>query len=221
VHIHLPKPLHGWRQFVGEVGVIVIGILIALALEQMVERIRWHEQVTEARAAIHREMAFDLSFFADRVRVAPCIDRHLDKVAAMIDRASRDGMITGGPTNLLIPGRLTLTGDYQAQQAAQNLVHFPIGELSGLGLWYDQVNGWKDWDSKEETAWSGLQVLSHGRVALGAADIALLRRDYEQARLLEKLIVLNAQRELDRAKAMGVGPGPSRSDYVQRMCSED
>jgi hypothetical protein len=27
---HLPKPLHGWRQFAGEVGIIVIGVLIGL-----------------------------------------------------------------------------------------------------------------------------------------------------------------------------------------------
>ena len=30
MHFHLPKPLHGWREFAGEVGVIVLGVLIAL-----------------------------------------------------------------------------------------------------------------------------------------------------------------------------------------------
>jgi hypothetical protein len=25
MHVHLPKPLHGWRDFVGEVGIIVVG----------------------------------------------------------------------------------------------------------------------------------------------------------------------------------------------------
>jgi hypothetical protein len=29
MHIHLPKPLHGWREFVGEVGIIAIGMPIA------------------------------------------------------------------------------------------------------------------------------------------------------------------------------------------------
>ena len=27
---HLPKPLHGWREFVGEVRTTVLGVLIAL-----------------------------------------------------------------------------------------------------------------------------------------------------------------------------------------------
>ena len=25
MHVHLPKPIHGWRQFFGEVGIIVLG----------------------------------------------------------------------------------------------------------------------------------------------------------------------------------------------------
>jgi hypothetical protein len=37
MRVHLPKPLHGWRAFVGEVGVIVLGVLIALGAEQMVQ----------------------------------------------------------------------------------------------------------------------------------------------------------------------------------------
>ena len=37
MHFHLPKPLHGWRAFAGEVGIIVIGVLIALGAQQLVE----------------------------------------------------------------------------------------------------------------------------------------------------------------------------------------
>jgi len=36
MHVHLPKPLHGWRAFAGEVGIIVVGVLIALSAEQFV-----------------------------------------------------------------------------------------------------------------------------------------------------------------------------------------
>ena len=37
MHFHLPKPLHGWREFAGEVGIIVLGVGIALSAEQIVE----------------------------------------------------------------------------------------------------------------------------------------------------------------------------------------
>ena len=36
MHVHLPKPVHGWREFVGEIAIIVIGILIVLGGEQLV-----------------------------------------------------------------------------------------------------------------------------------------------------------------------------------------
>src|SRR4051794_16645332 len=38
MHVHLPEPLHGRREFVGEVGIIVIGVLIALGAEQLPRR---------------------------------------------------------------------------------------------------------------------------------------------------------------------------------------
>jgi hypothetical protein len=35
MHVHLLEPLHGWRAFAGEVGVIVLGVLIALGAQQL------------------------------------------------------------------------------------------------------------------------------------------------------------------------------------------
>lgn len=48
MHFHLPKPLHGWHKFAGEVGIIVVGVLIALASEQVVELIHMLSQITAA-----------------------------------------------------------------------------------------------------------------------------------------------------------------------------
>ncbi len=41
MHFHLPKPMHGWRAFAGEVGVIVLGVLIALAGQQVAQSFQW------------------------------------------------------------------------------------------------------------------------------------------------------------------------------------
>ncbi len=57
MHFHLPKPLHGWREFAGEVGIIVLGVLIALAAEQGVERLHERTQVDEIRSALRAELA--------------------------------------------------------------------------------------------------------------------------------------------------------------------
>jgi hypothetical protein len=62
MHVRLPKPLHGWRAFAGEVGIIVLGVIIALAFGQVAEAWQWHQEVGTTRKSIHREMAFDLAF---------------------------------------------------------------------------------------------------------------------------------------------------------------
>ena len=51
MHVHLPKPLHGWREFLGEVGIIVVGVLIALGAEQVVETLHWRSAVASERDA--------------------------------------------------------------------------------------------------------------------------------------------------------------------------
>ena len=124
MHFHLPKPLHGWRALVGEVGIIVLGVIIALAFEQAAERIHWSQQVYAARAGIHREMTFDLAYFADRLRVAPCLDRDLAAAQQRIDTSAATGSTPSPAIAADSPGRLLLVGDYEAQQSAQNLVHF-------------------------------------------------------------------------------------------------
>ncbi len=55
MHIHLPKPLHGWREFVGEVGIIVIGVLLAIGAEQAIEALHHRSQVHEAIDKLHAE----------------------------------------------------------------------------------------------------------------------------------------------------------------------
>ena len=220
MHFHLPKPLHGWRALVGEVGIIVLGVIIALAFEQAAERIHWNQQVYAARAEIHREMAFDLAYFADRLRVAPCLDRDLAVAQQRIDTSAATGSTPSPVIGVDSPGRLLLVGDYEAQQSAQNLVHFPADELSALGLWYDQARDLKRWDDKEDSIWTDLGLLAPPAAKLGPMDLALLRRDLATARQLEILTVLNAGREINRAKVLGVAPGPSRQDYVQRLCQQ-
>jgi type II secretory pathway pseudopilin PulG len=68
MHVHLPKPLHGWRAFVGEVGIIVLGVLIALGAEQLVEAVHWRQETQIAREALNAEASGNLISAAGRKR---------------------------------------------------------------------------------------------------------------------------------------------------------
>ena len=61
MHFHLPKPLHGWREFAGEVGIIVIGVLIALGAEQMVEAVHARNQEHQRLERLFEESRTDVT----------------------------------------------------------------------------------------------------------------------------------------------------------------
>lgn len=81
MHFHLPKPLHGWRAFVGEVGIIVLGVLIALSAEQFVDTLRWHEKARGAEAAMRLELSGDDGPQAyGRLLIGACLDEQLTRI---------------------------------------------------------------------------------------------------------------------------------------------
>ena len=55
MEIHKPKPVHSWKELLSEVGVVVIGIVIALTGEQVVEAVHRQGERTELREALEHE----------------------------------------------------------------------------------------------------------------------------------------------------------------------
>lgn len=90
MNFHLPKPLHGWREFAGEVGIIVIGVLIALGAQQLVENWQWRGEVRETDQRLREEIATDLSSAYERLSIDHCLRPRLAEL--------RDQLLTSGPT---------------------------------------------------------------------------------------------------------------------------
>ena len=87
MHFHLPKPLHGWREFAGEVGIIVIGVLIALGAEQAVESAHLRSETEALRASMHDELADDLGRWEVMHAQERCLRITLSQLRAWSDSA--------------------------------------------------------------------------------------------------------------------------------------
>ena len=88
MHVHLPKPLHGWREFVGEVGIIVLGVLIALGFEQLLEQWRWHREVDTTRQALANELVAAADQGAERIAVEDCLRDRIGELAARLHESN-------------------------------------------------------------------------------------------------------------------------------------
>ena len=77
--------MHGWRAFVGEVAIIVLGVLIALGAEQAVERWRWQEEVRAGRDALRLDFEAILANAGEREAEDKCIRDRLLLLRNLLD----------------------------------------------------------------------------------------------------------------------------------------
>ncbi|HEX5264902.1 MAG TPA: hypothetical protein VFW13_15330 [Phenylobacterium sp.] len=122
--IHKPKPVHGWRELLSEIAIIVLGILIALAGEQAVEAFHWSERIREAEAQMSKELTEDNGPQAlERLAQSPCIAAQLDGLQKALI-AERD---TGAPFRgaaPVVPTFNTWDSDaYRQAMASSTIAH--------------------------------------------------------------------------------------------------
>ena len=97
VHHH-HGPIRNWREFTKEVGIIVLGVLIALGGEQAVEAILHHNEVQEARHALNAELADDIGRWDQMQDRQTCTQSRLDEINRW-----RQSWEDGHPLRLLHP----------------------------------------------------------------------------------------------------------------------
>jgi hypothetical protein len=213
VEIHKPKPVHNWREFLTELGTVVLGICIAISLEQFVEYLHWHNEVQIGRQALTEEIAVIDRFYARRVLIAPCLDQRLDEDAARIRdlAAGRKLTLQAASPAARAPGALLSDAEWQSERSSQTLTHFPRAELALMSRFYAQMTDMREWIFEEERSWSALDVMADDPDHLGPADLAQLRINLSTARTLEYLITLNAPRQLVLAAQLGIHPPPASS----------
>lgn len=138
MHFHLPRPLHGWREFAGEVGIIVLGVLIALAAEQVVEAGEWRHKVGIVRSSLIGELGNDRARWNMDVAAARCardaVDR-LDKWSQSASTGSPPGTSDINPRNFF----WMHSANWNLATGSQTLDHFPIREQLALASLYDGV----------------------------------------------------------------------------------
>ena len=160
-HFHIPKPLHGWREFAGEVGIIVIGVLIALGAEQVVEAMHWRREVATERSSLLQEARDSRDGVILRKAQEACVDRRLEDIHTLLERHRQ-----GQPLNLL--GQIgkpvwetSSRGTWEIALTGQALAHMPSKEKLAFS---DLFGSYDDWDreaGKESEVWSRFTVLNH------------------------------------------------------------
>jgi hypothetical protein len=202
MHFHLPKPLHGWREFVGEVGIIVIGVLIALTAEQLVEGIRNRQAADAARDNIRAEIGANLTSLATRKQNEPCVSRRLNEIALALanwQSVGRAPIWVGHPY-------FSALHDVQLRASEQggNATLLRADELARYAAIYSKFSLYTAAQTDEIHAWADLRVLEQHPTLTAVADWQL-RSALQQARTGRWLMEAAAQQSAEAAAKLGIG----------------
>lgn len=211
MHIHPPKPVHGWRAFFGEVGIVVLGILIALGLEQLVETAHWREKVAQATAAVRSDLASYALLSAEQQVAGPCIDRQLDLLETALTAAGDyhpaqlyiDGSLI--PFTVREPSRSWDSGAWRAVVSEGVSSHFDPDTRENFENIYETLETVRTYALQADTASWRLRSLSKPIFA-GAAERARLVEEIEEQRGRQSGMTLIAGQLLGNIVEVGMLP---------------
>lgn len=204
MHVHLPKPLHGWREFAGEVGIIVLGVLIALGVEQVASFVHDRSSAAEARTNIRDEIENNLGILALRSATEQCLQTRLREIAAFLDGASsgskpRPLSWIGAPYDPLAGHTV-----FQSAQSAGKFFLLPDAEQQQMAGIYVDFDDFNEATTREWYDWAQLRRLANSHAPLTAADIDRLRAAVQDARAADWFVRIDSAHAADRARSYGI-----------------
>lgn len=163
--LKVPMPVNGWRVFAGEVGVIVLGVLIALGAQQLADDWHWRQKVDLAMTALRDEAVANDVNNVEAIMVAPCvlkqidmIERHLaEQPTAVLPRYS-DGVIKD--FILRMPDRTRADMAWRSINDDETVRHIDAAEATRIGNAFSQVDKLNEENREMQLALAPLNSLS-------------------------------------------------------------
>jgi len=219
LEVHAPHDsIHTWKSFFIHIATIVIGLLIAVGLEQTVEAIHWRKQVQIARNVLRQELLEANGFYTFRIAVNECVAQRLSQLNDIVESAAGHAKTEPVSDLSLHIGHLLSDDGWQSERAAQTLVHLPAAERQLYGTIYGQQVDIRIWVNDELGVWATMRVLQGNTDRLSMSDITLIRQNIQIARTLNYLIVRNAADQLSRASALGLPKVNAQTEDVREAC---
>lgn len=222
MHFHLPKPLHGWRALVGEVCIIVIGVLIALGAEQLVESVRDRTQVRHGEQSLKDNFARFVTYSAELDAYAPCLAARSAGLRQLIDRSAATHHLPNVGAIPQLGARPWQIDTYDAMVTSQAITHVTHAQailysriaMSAVDIYNDAMVEWSDWGILASLSGSSRP---YGEAEEAQDRVVLARAVHEDA--LMRLIARNTVERIKRTGLLNNGAFEAATDEGRRMAA--
>lgn len=149
------RPLHGWREFIHEIVIVIIGVLLALGGAEFIDSLRWRSEVRSFRSAVDHELGRNLGIYQSVVVGRDCVSRRLAELERFLADAN-----AGRKDRLLHPiGHPFLQTMYFSvwdNKGADVTDHLPLDLRTGYGELYDEFRNNEKVLLNERDVWRSL-----------------------------------------------------------------
>ncbi len=226
MHIHKPKAAHSLREFVSEISVIAVGILIALAGEQLVESLHWRHEKEVMRASLHREIEGNLTSAAIREMISPCFQARIAELGRKLDDAHgawkadpasdpNARRYSALPVAIVAPLYAWYSdGRWRTALASASLAHMSESERTAYSYSYRATDMLLKNEEEEISIASRLQPLAKDQL-LGASDKLAFEKDLAAFDRLNVEITIDANKFIEGSRNSRLAPAASslKDDY--------
>jgi hypothetical protein len=162
MRFRLSKPLHGWRAFAGEVGIIVLGVLIALSAQEIAQDFQQRSDARDADRAIRGELELNMAKLKSRQEKMSCVVRRIEELQALIDTAGAQGRAIKTPSWVGRPQFWTMQmARWQATSQAGRAALLRPDDLALYGGMYGYMANVNAAMVDEQDDWARLRSLEH------------------------------------------------------------
>ncbi len=182
MEIHKPKPAHNLREFLSEVGVVILGITIALAGEQTLSRLESRHKISLVTEEMRQEISGDDGPQAlQRIALSRCINASLDEIRRAVEENAERSRILASVDGFSTPRHTWDSTAFQAALSSGILTQMPVDRVDAMSRFYSLMPVLESANEREFRDGAALAALSHSGGTL---------TDLERNRLLEAVETL-------------------------------
>lgn len=221
----ISNPLRGWRSFVGEVGIIVLGVLIALGAQQIAGNREQQLRADVSLAAVREELAMDMAAYDERTLQQPCITRRLEEMTGILSDARRTRhlpIIKGLGESIARP---TLRTAWEEASQSGDIHHWPAADRISIASIYAQQQPSDAMTLDETHLWFRLQATEMMGKAVSDSDLSLLSDILGHLRFYSWVNAIDARQVVEQISALGIlpkytlvsSPAATRTDVIAKV----
>ncbi len=189
------------RSFAREVSIIIVGVLIALALEQIASNWRDRQRTGDLRASMNEELSDFGDIIALRTRMTDCIDSKLDRLDTLLAQPRGQGpwRTVGRP-----PFFFSSQGGWNSDASDLISRHLGPDRFRVYGEVYQGMGQFMTLSTQEQDHWIILQTLEQQDEPISSDRRWRLTEAAAGARNVNLLLTAIAEQMLANMKVLGV-----------------